>query len=140
VDMGNKKPKRQRRLKMMFRLRIASQLYAQYAEEFLGKTDHLRALKVNYNKFVRDAECRALLGRTLGLSNPEHFPRTIQNIANGSSFDYLDKSGGQAHLMEVLDRWRHFEDDTVYWEHFRPEMLRYSQEIFGISLKNSPVC
>jgi len=138
VDMDDKKPKRQRRLKMMFRLRTAAHLYARYAEEFLGKTDHLHAIKVNYNKFVRSAEHRAELGKALGLPDPEHFPCTVQDIASGSSFDYLTKSEGKAHEMEVLDRWCHFESDETFWKYFQPEMLRYSREIFDIFPEKQP--
>ena len=138
MDMGDKKPKRQRRLKMMFHLCTATHLYSRYAEEFLGQTNILRALKVSYNEFVRNPEHRAELGRSLGLPDPEHFPQTIQNIASGSSFDYLTKSGGNAHEMEVLDRWRHFENDTTFWKYFRPKMLRYSREIFGIMPEKQP--
>lgn len=138
MDMGDKKPKRQRRLKMMFRLRTAAFLYARYAEEFLGETNHLGALKVNFNQFVREPDHRAELGKALGLLNPEHFPQTIQDIASGSSFDYLTKSGGQAHEMQVLDRWKYFEDDPTFWKYFRPKMLRYSREIFGIVPEKQP--
>lgn len=131
-DMDGKMPKRQRRLKMMFRLRTAAFLYARYAEEFLGETNHLGALKVNYNKFVTDRVHRAELGEALDLANPTHFPQTIQDIANGSSFDHLTKSGGQAHTMKILERWKHFRDDPTFWKYFRPKMLTYSRDIFGI--------
>jgi len=132
IDMASKRLIRQRRLKMMFRLRTAARLYARYADEFTGETNHLDgAIKVNFNQFVRNAEHRAELGSTLGLPHPEYYPQKVQNIAGGSSFDYLTKSGS-AHEMLVLDRWKHFEGDSTFWKYFQTDMLICSKEIFGI--------
>jgi len=140
VSMEEKSRKRQYRLKKMFRLRTATYLYGRYAQEFIGDTNILgeNTTRVSYNKFVTSTMYRRQIGIQLGLPDPEHFPQTVQDIANGSSFDQLELSGGRTNEMRVLDRWRYFQNDPIYWKYFRPNMLRYTRQIFGIGPEQKP--
>ena len=102
------------------------------AREFLGHTKHLRDRKVcvSYNLWLRREYREQLARKVFGRPNNEVSTSVVAGVGNrGSQFDGFDYDG-RANRMRVLERWRHFEGDELFWGLLDEEALRLSAMIF----------
>lgn len=113
--------------------RSMTDLWLEYAREFLGETKHVPqpAVFVNYNRWFSEKQYRGELAEQLGVPDLDRGIGQVATQAGGSSFDGTAFEG-RAQDMRVLERWRAFEHD----EEFRrlicnAEVFEYSERIFG---------
>lgn len=109
-----------------------SELWLDYAKEFLGETNYLKQNRVmlNYNQWVCDQEYRKNIAKKLDFNFCDTGFNVVKNYGGGSSFDGT-KFNNQATKMDVLNRWQNFIDDPEYRQMFNSEIMEYSQKIFG---------
>lgn len=109
-----------------------TQLWLDYAKEFLGETNYLKynRVMVNYNQWISDQNYRKNISKKLGLDFCDTGFNVVKNYGGGSSFQGTEFNN-QANKMDVLNRWQKFIDDEEYKKMLSNEILEYSQEIFG---------
>lgn len=108
-------------------------LWLEYAKEFLGETNYLTNNKVciNYNRWFFDVEYRKNLASALGIEFSDKGIERVKSEGGGSSFDGKEFDG-QATKMDVLNRYKLFEDDPAYQSLVNnEELIEYSRKIFG---------
>ena len=111
----------------------ARRIWKQHAREFVEGPRYLGSDRVliRYNRWARDREYRREIARQLGLAFTDAGARAVPEVGAGSSFDGTQHDG-QAHRMDVLGRWRHFQDDPRYLDLIDdPDLLALSEEVFG---------
>lgn len=104
-----------------------------YAHEFLGYTNYLQNTKIciSYNQWFNDHAYRVMTAKQLGLENSDV---SLQHVVGWpSGFDVKKDFDGRAHEMKVLERWKKFKDNRIYWKflHRKPEAIELSRKIFG---------
>jgi hypothetical protein len=112
---------------------LSIRLWKAYAHEFLGHTNLLKHNKstINYNQWCRNRDYRAELAESLGLNFTDTGFKSVVHAGGGSSFDRT-RFHGQAHRMQVLERWKYFANDQRYRRIFEDrELVGLSTEIFG---------
>ncbi|MDJ0532536.1 MAG: hypothetical protein QNJ70_08565 [Xenococcaceae cyanobacterium MO_207.B15] len=109
-----------------------TELWLDYAKEFLGETNYLQHNRVmlNYNQWVSDQDYRRKISEKLGLEFCDAGFNVVKNYGGGSSFNGTEFES-QASKMDVLNRWQGFIDDDKYRTMFNQEIIEYSQKIFG---------
>ena len=109
------------------------ELWISYAKECLGETNFLKnkTLFLNYNRWFLDFNYRRDIANQLNLNFSDNGFNDISISGRGSSFDGL-KYAGEAHKMDVLNRWKSFVDSTLYRQLLRTDnLLNYSMKLFG---------
>jgi hypothetical protein len=109
------------------------ELWKEYAKEYLGETNYSTQNKVcvNYNRWIRDIDYRRSLAETLGFKFSDANFSNVAGNAGGSSFDGTQYAQ-QASKMDVVGRWKHYQDDEFYRQLLSDrELLEYSDRIFG---------
>ena len=92
--------------------RLDVSLWLTFLKEYLGETNDLGAVPINYNFWCNDATYR----EKLALEHIGHFTdegRKVVAVIGGSSFDGLNYQG-KAEQMSVADRWQQFTTDSEY--------------------------
>lgn len=110
-----------------------TQLWIEYAREFLGETNYLQNNKIccNYNRWFSDIEYRKEFASKLGLEFTDRGINQVKTEGGGSSFDG-EKFDGKATQMDVINRYKLFQDNPIYQQLVNNEELReYSRKIFG---------
>ncbi|MEA5553169.1 hypothetical protein VB713_19695 [Anabaena cylindrica UHCC 0172] len=108
-------------------------LWIAYAKEFLGETNYLKNNKicVNYNQWFLDLNYRHQIASQLRLEFTDAGIEQVKNYGGGSSFDGKGLDG-QANQMDVLNRYKMFENHADYQKLLNnKEVLEYSRRIFG---------
>jgi hypothetical protein len=127
------------RLKIGFRdvkgptRRTLTDLWLEYAREFLGETKHVPqpAVFVNYNRWFSEKEYRRELADELGVPFLDEGLGQVATQAGGSSFDGTAFEG-RAQDMKVLERWRSFADDEEFRQLIgHAEVFDCSDRLFG---------
>lgn len=110
----------------------AMRIWKQHAREFLGIRRYLRLPRVliSYNRWATDSDYRGEVARQLGVSSGDLGIQQVPPAGNGSSFDGR-RYDGRAARMQVLSRWRHFEDDRRFERLFDRTARQLAREIFG---------
>ncbi|RMH11809.1 MAG: hypothetical protein D6698_15885 [Gammaproteobacteria bacterium] len=111
-------------------LALYTALWKQYAREFLRPTflpDPV--LRINYNQWVVDAEYRIRLAREIGFETDGKAYGKTPGYGGGSSFEGKRDVSPRG----VLERWRVYENDPSFRSIFDDDMMRWGEEIFGIS-------
>jgi len=108
-------------------------LYKQYAEEFVGLTNHLQYnnfIPISFNKWFVDLEYRKELAEMFGMKNNEDTLNCLSH--SGSSFDETSLIEN-ARNLKVLERWKEFEKSILFWDLLSkcPESVKFSEKIFG---------
>ncbi len=103
-----------------------------YAREYLGETSFLPedTIRVSFNQWFSDLDYRRAKAGELGLDDEHRGLDEVSTDGGGSSFsgqEFQDR----ARDMAVLERWRHFIDDSEYVAAFDEETIELSQRIFG---------
>ncbi|MEO0376422.1 MAG: hypothetical protein AAF329_17730 [Cyanobacteria bacterium P01_A01_bin.17] len=109
------------------------ELWVSYAKECLDETSFLKNNKlfVNYNKWFFDIDYRKELSAQLQVKFTDDGLNDVSVSGRGSSFDG-DKYAGEAHKMDVLNRWKLFADNPRYQELFKTEGVKeYATQLFG---------
>lgn len=107
--------------------------------EALRETEFLsNPLVVNYDHWFADPDYRQQLSHQAKLPGAEPGIGEITNFGGGSSFTGLEFRD-QATRMDVLHRWKHFEDDRQFQSFFSsyPQLEEYSDRLFPNSEKPS---
>ena len=109
-----------------------TQLWLNYAKEFLEETNYLqqKRVMVNYNQWVSNLDYRKSISQELDLNFCDAGFNVVKNYGGGSSFDGT-KFNAKADKMDVLNRWQEFVNDEEYRKMFNKEIIEYSQKIFG---------
>ena len=107
-----------------------TELWKIYAEEFLGRTDHLKDNKIciSFNQWFVDENYRKKIAELLNLKYSDF---SLDFAGSPSSFDgtkYFDKD---AQKMKALERWKILKDNIVYHEFLDAKSIELSYEIFG---------
>ncbi|MDT0644190.1 hypothetical protein RM553_15240 [Zunongwangia sp. F363] len=105
-------------------------IYKQHAREFLNNKYLKNKVLINYNSWTSSASYRKEVAEKLGISFSDEGLREVTKVAGGSSFDGT-RFSGEAHKMNLHDRWKKFAEDKEYWEMFDPEMINLTVKIFG---------
>lgn len=109
------------------------ELWLEYAQEFLGETNYLRAAKVmiNYNRWCTDEIYRYELTQQLHLPYQAVSTDKVSGCGNGSSFDGFTFQG-RASQMQTQNRWQQYQNDPQYCQLINhPQVREYSEQIFG---------
>jgi hypothetical protein len=109
-------------------------LWKEYAKEFLGETDYLKnKLCISFNKFISDEQYRIDIATILELNYSDITLNYIGGFGQGSSFSGI-AADGKANTLRVLDRWRIFKDNKIYWDIINKdkEVIELSNKIFGV--------
>lgn len=103
-----------------------------YAREFLGESRHLPAdtIHISYNHWFLSADYRREIATRFGFEDTEKGLDEVPEYGGGSSFEGREFQN-KASAMDVLNRWRHFEDDPVYLRALDDETIELSNRIFG---------
>ena len=108
-------------------------LWIEYAKEFLNETNHLNQEKicVNYNQWFLDEDYRRGLAIKLGMEFSDRGIDRVKSQGGGSSFDSQDFDG-KARQMDVLNRYKKYADNPTYQRLIDDdELLLYAKRIFG---------
>jgi hypothetical protein len=110
-------------------------LFKQYAREFLGQTQLLNrerpVLFVSYNQWLLSSEYKKEIAAKIGFEDRGETYNFVSPIGGGSSFNKTQLSG-KAQEMQVLERWRRYQDDPGYRAIFADEEIgTLSRQIFG---------
>jgi hypothetical protein len=111
------------------------ELWKSYARELLDETHIVPSerILVRYNDWLTDDAYRAEIAAAIGFTATDAgLDRVAPWGANtwGESFDGLAYDG-RAREMDLLQRFRHYEDDAVYRSFFDEELLELSRLLFG---------
>jgi hypothetical protein len=71
-----------------------------------------RVVRISYPEWFTSESYRMSLAMQMGLEATDYGMNTVPNFGGGSSFDLLDLSG-QAHKMQVLSRWKAYQDHPL---------------------------
>lgn len=109
-------------------------MYKQQMKQIIGKIDLIgRDYQViKYNDWFCDRDYRREITNRLEIPFTDSGLNHVPNYGNGSSFDERNKHG-EAQKMDVLNRWRHYEDSDVFWEFVDDEMIEYSEKVFNFN-------
>lgn len=109
-----------------------ARIWRQHARAFIRERRYSAQplVTVSYNRWARDPAYRAALAERLGLQFNDAGFRHVPAVASGSSFDGV-RYHGRPESMKVLERWRHFQHDSHFWNLFEDEMVKLSERIFG---------
>ena len=105
------------------------------ALEFLRRSSHLRhdRICISFNDWFLSKGYRECTANKFGLLNNEISVKVVAGVGNrGSRWDDFEYDG-RAQEMSILERWKHFEDNKVYWDLMREweDSVKLSNEIFG---------
>jgi tetratricopeptide (TPR) repeat protein len=117
------------------------ELWKQYAQEFLAKES--KFMTVNFNQWIIDKDYRKELSDRIKKQIP--FGGGPFGVIDDSMWKFSDDgfgskegwiySGGSSfseeNELDLLNRWKHFEDDVRYVTLFDDEIIEMSREIFG---------
>jgi len=103
-----------------------------FAREAIGLTHILPegSIYVSYNHWFADRAYRKQIIEDLDLDFTDAGINLVSKHGGGSSFDRR-KYNKKAQQMNVLDRWKAFQDDRFYRGLFDQEILEMSQDLFG---------
>ena len=109
-----------------------SQLWLDYAKEFLGETSYLKnnKLVINYNKWCLEENYRKQISKQLNLEFSDAGFNIVKNIGGGSSFDGT-KFSGESEKMDLMNRWKKYVDNNQYLQMFDQQIIDYSERISG---------
>jgi hypothetical protein len=115
-------------------LKTVASLWEEYAQTYLSYQENPDGhyLGINYNQWLTDVNYRQAITERLQIPFDDSKKDMVANFAGGSSFDGLSyQQDGQK--MNVLNRWQTFQEDSEYYNLFKnPQLLKLSEEIFGI--------
>jgi hypothetical protein len=108
------------------------ELWRRYANEFIGKTNHLvPKITINYNRWVVDEIYRRSISESIGGQFSDDLHQRVPAYGFGSSFDGRQRDG-RSQEMDLFGRWKLFVDDDEYRRLFHnPEIVELSAQIFG---------
>ena len=115
------------------RIMTPSDLWIEYAKEFLGKTNYLGQNKilVNYNKWIADVSYRKSLAHKLNLNFSDQAFDSVPEVGGGSSFDGTSISGASLR-KSVTERWKTCQDNEEYLKLFQDRrIVDLADRIFG---------
>ena len=107
------------------------QTWGEYAKELLNETNYLKHNKICifFDKWVTDVDYRKSIASHLNLNYNEDMIKYVGAIADdGSSFDGVDYDG-KAQDMDVLNRWKVFENNPIYWGILKYKKWKYLIEL-----------
>lgn len=110
-------------------------IWIAYAQEYLGESSYLKAfgnvVTVNYDAWFLDENYRKSLAQKLGRPFTDGGLQHVSPNGEGSSFEQFDFAG-QAQQMNVLERWREFQQDRKYLSLLRNDkLLELYRRIYG---------
>jgi hypothetical protein len=110
------------------------EIWKKYAKEFIGETNYLNAIKINYNSWFKDIEYRKKISKNFGNFTDKGFLQVL-DFGAGSSFDYQNFDNN-AQEMKVLERWKKFFNDKHYYEKIiqDKELEELNKKIFNFVL------
>lgn len=116
-------------------------LWINYAREYLGELNCLREDKIGilHHRWTGDAAYRDEIGRRLGVdaaarARAELTVGQVPGWGFGSSFD-ATQYHGKAREMDLMNRWRRYEDDPEFRElTVDAELRELAERIFGMVL------
>lgn len=101
------------------------------AMEILGKTNYIpNKYFINYNKWFTNTEYRQQICKDLNLYFTDFAINTVVHYGQGSSFDKR-KFDGKAQNMNVIQRYKMYEQDTEFQKYLNPQLIDLSKHIFG---------
>jgi hypothetical protein len=108
--------------------------YRAAAFEFLGDTDYLRnKVLISFNDWFLSKGYREHTASKFGLPNNEVSVSVVAGVGGrGSRWDNFDYNG-KAQEMRILERWKNFEDNKLFWDVLKSweEEVAMSNDIFG---------
>ncbi|HET7313646.1 hypothetical protein [Salinisphaera sp.] len=110
--------------------RIGQRIWKQHAREFLGLRRYLNdpLVAINYNAWTGNPAYRRDLAARLGLAFTDAGAHATPVFAPGSAFDAPD----DADRRRLLQRWRHYAEDSDYRELFDGEMVGLARRLFEL--------
>jgi len=111
-----------------------SNLWLEYAREYVGETDYLKDIKhmfVLFNKWRSSEEYRRELAAKLERPFNDRNLNKMLGYGSGSSFSGVTHKQ-DASKLDIENRWKTFEGDDFYRSIFenRPEIVRLSKQVF----------
>lgn len=109
------------------------EMWLEYAKEFVGESHHLNRnlVCINYNRWFAQEDYRRQISKQMAIPFSDAGLTSVSAVGDGSSFDGT-RFSGDARVMDVTNRWRHFENDLAYRRLFEnDDIWKYSERIFG---------
>ena len=97
--------------------RVRTDIYKEYASYFLNESPYYPIL---FDAWFADEEYRVKICKDLGLHFTDIGKQSVPSFGGGSSFDFLSFNG-RAEKMNVLSRYKQYEDNENYKEFMRDE-------------------
>ena len=112
--------------------KTAIRIWKQHARQYLGQRQHFteESILVNFNRWSEEEAYRCQIAERLQLDFTDAGFDTIPKTGGGSSFSRR-LFNGKANRMNVLGRWRHFQDDEEFCSLLDQEVVELSDQIFG---------
>lgn len=109
-------------------------MYKQQMKQIIGKHNLIGRdyIVVKYNNWFYDKNYRREITRKLNIPFSDDGINSVPKYGGGSSFDRF-KRDGEAQRMEVLNRWKHYEDSDRFWDLIDNELIEYSEKVFGFN-------
>jgi hypothetical protein len=110
-------------------------MYCQYMEQTFGEKDHLGryAYDINYNLWFFNKAYRKRICDDFGLEFTDAGINDVMRIGKGSSFDGTSFNG-RANEMEVLTRWKKYENDPRFWSLVTDPIKHYAKRYFNMEI------
>ncbi|MFC1884490.1 hypothetical protein ACFL2O_06955 [Thermodesulfobacteriota bacterium] len=102
-------------------------LWKQHAEIALQTPSWMTV--VLFDRWFSDAEYRRSICEKLGIPFTDAGLNEVARFGNGSSFD-ARKYDGRAQEMDVLNRWKEFDDDPLMARMMTDELLELNKSLF----------
>ena len=107
-------------------------LWKVFVKEAYGETNFTEnKIVINYNNWVTSEDYRTKLSLELGLNPNKDNTNVMTTDGNGSSFDGL-KFKGDPGKMDVLGRWKHFQNNPNFMSLFDDEVKELAEKYFDI--------
>ena len=101
-------------------------IWKQHVRTALASKD---IIDINYNEWFKDINYRRLISNKLGLNFTDSGLNRVQGRAE-SSFDGY-KYDGKAQQMDMMNRWKFYEDNDNFWGHIDEAMIKLSKQYFN---------
>ena len=109
-------------------------MFVQYTKQVLGEEDYIGEpfIDINYNRWFAEKAYRMELCDKLGMNHTDEGMDYVSARGSGSSFDGR-KFNGRGSQMDVLNRWKKYEDDAVFRGLLTDEIKEYSKKYFNFN-------